>query len=230
MPVLPEDSAIKRAHEDQRAGKSPSTQAGEFVREEIDLIRAGAHGARSTKQAIAIGLSKARRAGVKLPAPAQGKASSQVRRKAELDLKKGRTKGRSKVSAARSQAVIQALQRERPCRSIKRRIGPSGAAKRPEAAGEGTIGCSQKGRPHEISGQGEFTGKIEIHNQRNNMKAQTTQQQNGQKQAGGDIAKVIQKRAYERYLARGQEPGHELEDWLQAERDIRQREENQASR
>ena len=73
--------SIERAREDEREGKAPSTQAGEFVREEIDLIREGAHGARSTKQAIAIGLSKARRAGVKLPPPGPRLAASFVREK-----------------------------------------------------------------------------------------------------------------------------------------------------
>ena len=84
-----EKEAMERAQEDAREGKSPSTQAGEFVQQEMHNIREGKHGARSAKQAIAIGLSEARRAGVKLPAPKQGKASPQVRRKAELDLQKG---------------------------------------------------------------------------------------------------------------------------------------------
>jgi hypothetical protein len=70
---MPEEEAIKRAREDEREGKSPSTQAGEFVREEMEHIREGEHGARSPEQAIAIGLSKARRAGVKLPPPKRGK-------------------------------------------------------------------------------------------------------------------------------------------------------------
>ena len=66
---MPEKNTLERARKDAREGKSPSTQAGEFVREEMDHIREGKHGARSTEQAIAIGLSKARRAGVKLPPP-----------------------------------------------------------------------------------------------------------------------------------------------------------------
>src|SRR6516164_3322301 len=86
---MPEEDVIRKAEQDKREGKSPSTQAGEFVREEMHHIREGKHGARSANQAIAIGLSEARRAGVKLPAPKQGKASPQVRRKAELDLQKG---------------------------------------------------------------------------------------------------------------------------------------------
>ena len=66
---MPEKETLERAREDAREGKAPSTQAGEFVREEMHHVREGKHGARSTKQAIAIGLSKARRAGVKLPPP-----------------------------------------------------------------------------------------------------------------------------------------------------------------
>jgi len=83
---MPKKKTIDRAREDEREGKAASTQAGEFVREEIELIRKGAHGARSTKQAIAIGLSKARRAGVKLPPPAKGAVSEETRKKAQRDL------------------------------------------------------------------------------------------------------------------------------------------------
>jgi len=79
---MPDRKTIERAREDGRDGKSPSTQAGEFIREEMDHIREGKHGARSTKQAIAIGLSKARRAGVKLRPPRQGKAPATTRSKA----------------------------------------------------------------------------------------------------------------------------------------------------
>src|SRR6266404_6415323 len=79
---MPEPETIERAREDARKGKSPSTQAGEFVREEMEHIREGKHGARSAKQAIAIGLSKARRAGVKLAPPKKGKASEKTRKQA----------------------------------------------------------------------------------------------------------------------------------------------------
>jgi hypothetical protein len=109
---MPKKSTIQRARKDKRQGKSPSTQAGEFVREEIDDIRAGKHGARSTKQAIAIGLSKARRAGVKLPPPAKGKTSEKTRRHAERDYRRGQTEPHHKVSARRSRAVTGALRRE----------------------------------------------------------------------------------------------------------------------
>ena len=80
---MPDKETLERAREDAREGKSPSTQAGEFVREEMDHIREGKHGAASTKQAIAIGLSKARRAGVKLPPPAKGKVSAKTSAQAE---------------------------------------------------------------------------------------------------------------------------------------------------
>src|SRR5579863_7992668 len=76
MPELSEAEVVRRAHQDAAEGKSPSTQAGEFVREEIEHVREGIHGARNIKQAIAIGLSKARRAGVKLPPPRKGTASA----------------------------------------------------------------------------------------------------------------------------------------------------------
>src|SRR4029077_1822586 len=99
---MPEKETLERARKDEREGKAPSTQAGEFVREEIEHIREGKHGARSPEQAIAIGLSKARRAGVKLPPPKKGSASKQTRVKAEQDYSKGQSGGRSKPSAKRS--------------------------------------------------------------------------------------------------------------------------------
>jgi hypothetical protein len=87
---MPDKDTLARARKDKREGKAPSTQAGEFIREEIEHIREGKHGARSTKQAIAIGLSKARRAGVKLPAPRKGRAAEGVRQQAKRDLKRGK--------------------------------------------------------------------------------------------------------------------------------------------
>jgi hypothetical protein len=106
---MPDKRTLERAEEDKREGKSPSTQAGEFVREEMDHIREGKHGARSTKQAIAIGLSKARRAGVALQPPKNG--SSRTRKQAARDTAKGRSHSRTK-SAARSRATEAALKRE----------------------------------------------------------------------------------------------------------------------
>jgi Family of unknown function (DUF6496) len=109
---MPEKRTIERARQDACEGKAPSTQAGEFVREEIDHIREGKHGARSAKQAIAIGLSKARRAGVKLAPPKQGTTSSATRRKAEQDLEHGREASPKRPSAKRSRAITAALKRE----------------------------------------------------------------------------------------------------------------------
>src|SRR5712691_1061690 len=105
---MPEKETVRRARADKRAGKSASTQAGEFVREEMHHVREGKHGARSTKQAIAIGLSKARRSGVKLPPPSGGKAST--RRSAENATRAARRHARP--STRRSRAVRSALKRE----------------------------------------------------------------------------------------------------------------------
>src|SRR5438309_9818964 len=91
---MPERKTIERAREAKREGKAPSSQAGEFVREEMHHIREGKHGARSTKQAIAIGLSKARRSGVKLRPPKSGSTSTATRRHAERDYRKGQGRGR----------------------------------------------------------------------------------------------------------------------------------------
>ncbi len=107
---MPDKETIERAHQDAAQGKSASTQAGEFVREEMHHIREGKHGARSPKQAIAIGLSKARRAGVKLGAPKRGTASAATRRKAARDVRRGRS--RRRPSARRARAVRGALRRE----------------------------------------------------------------------------------------------------------------------
>lgn len=107
---MPEKKTIQRAKKDAAEGKAPSTQAGEFVREEIEHVRKGKHGARSTKQAIAIGLSKARRAGVKLRPPDPSRTSKTTQRKAKLDSKAA--KRPHKRSAKRSRAVKSALKRE----------------------------------------------------------------------------------------------------------------------
>jgi len=107
---MPDKKTIRRARRDAAEGKAPATQAGEFVKEEIEHIREGKHGARSTKQAIAIGLSKARRAGVPLPPPKKGTVSEKTRRSAESAYEKGQA--HEPVSQKRSQAREKALQRE----------------------------------------------------------------------------------------------------------------------
>ena len=108
---MPEQEVIERAKRDEEEGKSPSTPAGEFVREEMHHIREGKHGAANTKQAIAIGLSKARRAGVELPQPSGRKASESTRKQARRDSAKAR-QGNRRPSRKRSRAVSRALKRE----------------------------------------------------------------------------------------------------------------------
>jgi hypothetical protein len=107
---MPEQETLRRARRDAAEGKAPTTQAGEFVREEIEHIRRGKHGARSTKQAIAIGLSKARRAGVKLPAPDPWRTSNSTRKKAERDMEA--SKHPHEPSERRSRAVKGVLKQE----------------------------------------------------------------------------------------------------------------------
>src|SRR6187401_3504455 len=116
---MPEKKTIERAQKDKREGKSASTQAGNFVKEQIDHIRQGKHGARSTKQAIAIGLSQARRAGVDLPPPKKGTVSEKTRQSAKTATEagaaragKGRISATKPASAKRSRAVSNALKRE----------------------------------------------------------------------------------------------------------------------
>jgi hypothetical protein len=109
---MPEKSTVEKAQEDLREGKSPSTAAGEFVQEEIEHVREGKHGARSQQQAIAIGLSKARRAGIPLKPPTRGRASAGTRKRAARDYQRGRTSSNRKPSRRRSQARKRALQRE----------------------------------------------------------------------------------------------------------------------
>ena len=110
---MPEQKTIERAKKAKRQGKAPTTQAGEFVREEIHHIREGTHGARSAKQAIAIGLSKARRAGVDLPPPMKGEVSEKTRQSAERAYRRGHGEPPKRApSRKRSRAIHEALERE----------------------------------------------------------------------------------------------------------------------
>jgi hypothetical protein len=109
---MPERETMHRAKKAKREGKAPTTQAGEFIREEFEHIREGKHGARSPQQAIAIGLSKARRAGVPLPPPKKGTVSEKTRRSAERAYEKGQTEPKHKPSPTRSKAIARALKRE----------------------------------------------------------------------------------------------------------------------
>jgi len=109
---MPEKEVLERAKKDAEEGKSPSSQAGEFVHEEIEHVKQGKHGARSTQQAIAIGLSKARRAGIRLPPPKHGSVSEKIRSQAARDNSKGQADPGQKPSPTRSRATKGALQRE----------------------------------------------------------------------------------------------------------------------
>jgi len=131
---MPEKETLERARKDKREGKAPSTQAGEFVREEIEHIREGKHGARSTKQAIAIGLSKARRAGVELP-PSKT-ASKETREQAKRDLRKAKSGRKGAKSTKRSRATREALKKESRSAASKKALSRQArsAAKRRSAA------------------------------------------------------------------------------------------------
>lgn len=143
---MPEKTTLKRAARDKREGKAPSTQAGEFVREEMEHIRRGKHGARNTKQAIAIGLSKARRAGVDLKPPRKGRASEKTRKAAERDYRKGHSKAKKAASSSRSSARLKALKREprsAASHSALSRQAKSAAARR-RRSGPATVGSRRK--------------------------------------------------------------------------------------
>jgi Family of unknown function (DUF6496) len=156
---MPERETMDRAREDAREGKSASTQAGEFVREEMHHIREGKHGAANTKQAIAIGLSKARRAGVKLGSPNPRTTSSETRKKAAQDSRKGRSGTGRHPSARRSRATLGALKREphsaasraslsQQAHSAATRRGPQARQESAEAAvrTKGPEGLSRAGK------------------------------------------------------------------------------------
>jgi hypothetical protein len=146
---MPEKKTIERARRARQEGKAPSTQAGEFVREEMEHIREGKHGARSPQQAIAIGLSKARRAGVDLPPPKKGTTSEATRKRAERDYEIGHgAKKQSKPSAKRSQARLEALQREPRSSASRTALSKQAksAATRRKARGTTTIPQSSSPR------------------------------------------------------------------------------------
>ena len=111
---MPEKVTIDAAKKDLKQGKSASTAAGEFVHEEIEHVREGKHGAKSPQQAIAIGLSKARRAGIPVKPPSPGKTNAATRHKAERDYDKGQEHPvtHEEGSTARSRSRLQALKRE----------------------------------------------------------------------------------------------------------------------
>jgi hypothetical protein len=134
---MPEKRTIERAERDKREGKAPTTQAGEFVREEMHHIREGKHGAKSTKQAIAIGLSKARRAGVKLRPPKKGQAKARTRKSAEYAYEAGQGKRKTRHQPRVSRAVSRVMKgesRSSASRSALSRQGKRAASHRSAAS------------------------------------------------------------------------------------------------
>lgn len=140
---MPEKKTLSRARADKRAGKAPSTQAGEFVKEEIDHVRAGKHGVKSAKQAVAIGLSKARRAGVDLKPPKKGATSESTRKKAQNDREVGQTPAAARKSASKettakrsrtTTAVLKHDGKKSASRGALSAQAKSAAAKRPAAS------------------------------------------------------------------------------------------------
>jgi hypothetical protein len=136
---MPAKSTVERAKKDLREGKAPTTAAGEFVREEIEHVRRGKHGVRSPQQAIAIGLSKARRAGIPLKPPAAGRTKASTRKRAERDYRKGQSSTRHKATRRNSRVREEVLKREpkstvshaalsRQARSAARRRKSAGAS------------------------------------------------------------------------------------------------------
>ncbi|WP_144109895.1 DUF6496 domain-containing protein [Paraburkholderia sp. BCC1886] len=133
---MPEEKTIKRARADKRAGKASSTQAGEFIKEQVDKVRAGKHGVRSAKQAVAIGLSEARRAGVAVKSPKKGATSEATRKKAVKDNAAGQHKTTARKSATKSgtsgtastASTESTARRSRAATSALKREGKAGAS------------------------------------------------------------------------------------------------------
>jgi hypothetical protein len=151
---MPEKKTIEKARKDKREGKSASTQAGEFVREEIEHVRQGKHGARSTEQAIAIGLSEARRAGVDLPPPKKGKASDRTIKQAERDRAAARKGTSRKPSATRSRATKEALKREGHSAASRQAVAKHARkAARKRSAGERSAAAKKAARTKGAQGR-----------------------------------------------------------------------------
>ena len=147
---MPWKTTMKRARKDRAEGKAPSTQAGEFVREEMEHVKRGKHGARNTKQAIAIGLNKARRAGVTLKPPKKGRTSAKTRKSAESAYRAGRSG--KKVSRKRSRAVERALKREGHSAASRKNLSrqaKSAASRRSAASRSAAAKKAARTRQHE---------------------------------------------------------------------------------
>ena len=147
---MPRKEIVDKAKQDLAQGKSPSTAAGEFVREEMDHIRQGKHGARSTKQAIAIGLSEARRAGVPLKPPRRGRVSSRTQRSAELAYEEGQGRRQPRApSRKRGRAAERALRARRARRCLTASAGEPGARRGQAAQRRRPVARREAGRAHQ---------------------------------------------------------------------------------
>ncbi len=156
---MPEKATLERAKKDKREGKAASTQAGEFVREEIEHIREGKHGARSAKQAIAIGLSKARRAGVDLPPPEKGTTSEETRRSATSAYRAGQD-GDDRISRTRSRATTKALKREGHAAASKKALARQAhAAAESRTASERSAAARKAAKTKGAAGRSEAARK-----------------------------------------------------------------------
>jgi hypothetical protein len=158
---MPEKKTIEKAKRDLKQGKSASTAAGEFVREEIDHVREGKHGARSAKQAIAIGLSKARRAGVPLDAPKPGQTSNATRRSAQRDVEVGQGKRKPRPSSKRRAATTRALKREPRAAASKTALSKNAkaAAARRRASKKASTSAAASRNPRRSAGTSARRGK-----------------------------------------------------------------------
>jgi hypothetical protein len=158
---MPEKKTLERAKRDLKQGKSASTAAGEFVREEMEHIRLGKHGARSSEQAIAIGLSKARRAGVPLSAPKAGKTSARTQRSAERDLEVGQGRSKRRPSTKRRRASTNALKREPRAAASKAalsRHAKAAAPRRTKATASSRTSKGKSSRSGATNGRGRRAG------------------------------------------------------------------------
>jgi len=143
---MPETKTLRRAQADKRAGKSASTQAGEFVKEEVDSVREGKHGVRSAKQAIAIGLSKARRTGIALKPPAVGKTSTATRKKAEKDAAAGKKTAAKPVGNGAAKKTTVARKSTSAESTAKRSRAATAALKRESTRGASGAALSKQGK------------------------------------------------------------------------------------
>ena len=159
---MPKKKTAERARQAAREGKAPTTQAGEFVREEIEDIRRGKYGARSTKQAIAIGLSKARRAGVRLPPPKKGTVSDETLRKAKREYVIGSSASRKSTSPKRARATIKALKRESRAPVSKEALSEQGrSTARWRSAGDKSLAAKKAARTRARNNQKRSVARTE---------------------------------------------------------------------